>query len=92
MYIVVHHRISDPERFFAAAQQGLANLPQGLVVHQVSPAKGSRSATCLWEADSIEAVQNFLEPAVGEVSENTYYEVDEPNAIGLPRRREESPA
>lgn len=32
MYIVVQHQISDPERFFAAAQQGLTNLPEGLTV------------------------------------------------------------
>jgi hypothetical protein len=92
MYVIVQHQISDPERFFAAAQQGMADLLQGLTLYQVSPARGGRAATCLWEAGSIENLQSFLEPAVGNVAQNTYYEVDEPNAFGLPRRAAQTSA
>ncbi len=86
MFVVVQHQITDPGTFFAAAQEGMANLPANLRLHHVLPnAEGSRSV-CLWEADSIDAVRNFVEPAVGNVSRNEYYEVNAPGAFGLPQR------
>jgi hypothetical protein len=38
----------------------------------------------LWEADSIDSLQEWLDPATAGVTENTYIEVDEENAVGLP--------
>ena len=46
-------------------------------------ADGTR-AVCLWEADSVEAVQSLFDGTVDDVSRNEYYEVDAQNAKGLP--------
>lgn len=48
-----------------------------------SSASGTRSI-CLWKADTVNAVRDVIEPAVGEFSKNEYFEVSTDNAIGLP--------
>ena len=83
--VIVQHRISDPETFFAAAQAGTANLPGNLRLHHVFPEPGGSRAVCLWEAESVDAVRDFVEPAVGNVSQNDYFEVDSGSALGLPQ-------
>jgi hypothetical protein len=44
-------------------------------------------AVCLWEAKSVDALKGFLEPLSGQVSQNTYYAVDDTVAIGLPIKK-----
>ena len=46
-------------------------------------ASGTRNI-CLWEADTVDAVRDLVESAVGEFSRNEYSEVNADNAIGLP--------
>jgi len=41
-------------------------------------------AFCLWDADAIDNLRNYLDPATAGVTENTYIEVDEESAVGLP--------
>ena len=87
MYVVVQHRISDPEAFSAAAQQGMANLPEHLRIHHVLPNAEGSGSVCLWEAESIDTLRDFLEPSIGQVSRNEYYEVHAPHAFGLPQQQ-----
>lgn len=84
MYIVVEHEISDPDIFWKTTQDGMADLPSNLTVHQVFPNREGRKAVCLWEADSVEEVESFIEDAVGEVSSNDYFAVESEDAVGLP--------
>ena len=84
MYIVVEHEISDPQTFWEAAQEGMQQLPPGLKAHQVFPNEDGTKSVCLWEAESVEDVESFVEDAVGEVSTNTYYAVKAEEAVGLP--------
>ena len=84
MYIVVEHEISDPKTFWDTAQEGMSNLPDGLKTHQVFPNSDGTKAVCLWEADGVEDVESFIEGAVGQVSRNTYYPVEEENAVRSP--------
>jgi hypothetical protein len=85
MFIVVHHNISDPGSFWAAAQQSLPNLPEGGTkrVLSVLPNKDMTEATCVWEADSIETLDSYLRSKVGNASKENYYELNEANAMGL---------
>jgi hypothetical protein len=85
MYVVAKHEISDPARFWAAAQEATPNIPEGIKLHYVLPNTGGSAAVCLWEAGSLDAVRDLVESAVGEVSRNEYYEVDSNNAMGLPQ-------
>jgi len=84
MYVVVKHRINDPERFLSLAQPAAENAPAGVYGRQFCPSRDRSEAVCLWEAASLEAVRDYVNAITGEASENTYFEVSTPHAIGLP--------
>jgi hypothetical protein len=81
MFIVVQHSISDPSVFWNSADPN--SLPQDVKLHHTFPTADGTRAVCLWEADSIEAVRNVLEPMSQGVSRNEYYQVE--NREGLAR-------
>jgi hypothetical protein len=85
MHVVVHHRITDPEKFASmdAAEVGTGG-PSGTQVRQFLPSKDGAAAFCVWETSSMDALRGYLEPATAGVTENTYYEVDGEHALGLP--------
>lgn len=85
MHIVVQHRIIDLDRFSSidAAEVAGGGGP-GLKLRQFLPPQDGSVATCLWQADSTDSLREYLDPATAGVTENTYIEVDEENAIGLP--------
>ena len=41
-------------------------------------------ATCLWQTDSVDSLRGYLDPATAGVAENTYIEIDDETAVGLP--------
>ena len=47
---------------------------------------------CLWEAGSIDALRDYLDPATEEVAENTYFEVDTQRAMGFPKPLRQAPS
>jgi hypothetical protein len=61
--------------------------PDGLHVHQFLPASDLSHATCLYEADSLEAVRAFVDGALGSASTQRYFAVAEDHALGLPARQ-----
>jgi len=87
MQVVVKHRINDPEKFFSMnAEEVVAGGPAGVQGQQFFPSKDHSEAVCLWETDSIETLRGYLDPATAGASENTYFEVDAQQAMGLPER------
>jgi hypothetical protein len=85
MQVVVQHRISDPETFFSAdAQEVAENAPSGVQARQFFPSQDRAAAVCLWEGDSIDAVRDYVDSVTGDSSQNTYFEVDTQVAMGLP--------
>lgn len=85
MYILVNHAINNPAEFWGSAQKNLPNLPEGGIkrVVNVFPNQNMDQCTCVWEADSIETLDNYLRDKVGSASRDTYYEINEANAMGL---------
>lgn len=85
MYIVVNHNIINPEDFWASAQKNLPNLPEGGVrrVLNIFPNKSLDKATCIWEADSIEALENYLKEKLGSSKSETCFQINEAAAVGL---------
>ncbi len=85
MFIVVNHAISNSEEFWPSAQKHLPKLPEEGIkrVINVFPNKEMNHATCVWEADSIEALDAYLRNKVGTSSKETYYELNEAAAMGL---------
>ena len=84
MYVLVHHDVSDPAGFWSNAQKGLANMPDHLVLHHTLSAKDGTRATCLWEAESVDAVRDFLEPLLGPTTKNEYREAENREGIAVP--------
>jgi hypothetical protein len=93
MYVVVQHRFKDPETALARGVKLIKNedAPPGVRGLQFYPSRDQSSATCLWEADSVEDIQRYVDAALDDSSENTCYEVATDQAfaeqpLGLPPR------
>jgi hypothetical protein len=91
MYVVVQHQIEDPETAFARGEKLIKNegAPTGVRGLQFYPSTDGSAVTCLWEADSVEAIQGYVDSTLGDSSVNTCYEVDAEQAfaerpLGLP--------
>ena len=91
MYVVVQHQIKDPETAFARGEKLMRNdgAPAGARVLQFYPSADAAAVTCLWEADSVDAVQRYVDDTLGDSSVNACYPVDADNAfaerpLGLP--------
>jgi hypothetical protein len=84
MKVVAVHTITDPDRFFPAAQAGMQALPEGLRVDSLAPSTDGSKAVCVWQAESVDAVRSLVDETVGDASTNEFFEVDAANAIGLP--------
>jgi hypothetical protein len=92
MLVIAHHFIQQPEEFWAAAQQVTSSLPDTLKLHSVFPSKDLRTGTCVWEAATVNEVQNFLDTMTGGMAKNVCYEVNETIAMGLPKKAMEAVA
>lgn len=84
MFMLVQHRISDPERFWRGAEEFVASQPKDVKLHASYPNEDGTRATCLWEAGSVEAVQDPLDRFTAGISRNEYIAIDPARAIGLP--------
>jgi ubiquinone/menaquinone biosynthesis C-methylase UbiE len=84
MYVVAKHRIKNAERFLSLAQIAAEQAPPGVYGRQFCPSRDRTEAVCLWEADSVETVRDYLDSLAGEASENAYFQVSTDHAIGIP--------
>jgi hypothetical protein len=82
MYVIAIHAIDDPTKFWEAAQA--LELPEGTVLHTVTPNEDGTRAVCLWESGSVGVVEDIVEAGAGDVSTNEYFAVNDQNAMGLP--------
>ncbi|MES2431766.1 MAG: hypothetical protein V4556_12575 [Bacteroidota bacterium] len=85
MLVIAQHSISDPDKFWSAAQALGDSMPSHLKLHSVIPSVDMKSGTCLWEGPSVDAIQTFIDNSVGDVSKNVCYEVNQAAAMGLPQ-------
>jgi hypothetical protein len=84
MLVIAHHIINDPEGFWAAAEEATKSLPANLKVQGIYPSQDAKLGTCLWDADSAQAVQQFLDQHAGQYAKNVCYEVNVEKSLGLP--------
>lgn len=83
MFISVIHRITDPDAFWATVA-ATKEIPAHLKLHQTVTSDDRATAICLWEAASVDAVRELLEPLLGGVCKNEYVAVDSASSMGLP--------
>ena len=78
MYVVVIHDIKDPEIAFARGERLINNegAPAGARGLQFYPATDGSAVTCLFEADSVESIQSYVDTTLGDSSHNSCYEVN----------------
>lgn len=88
MYVLALHDIHD-----RAAWEMVKDFapPEGFTLHFTIAADDGRRAVCLWEAQSVDTVQQLLDEGFGAVAKNEAYEVSEEYVAaaklpsGLPR-------
>jgi hypothetical protein len=85
MYIVVHHQVTDPEKFLSIIQASVPDSPY-FKAHAFLPTINRHAASYRWEDIDTTSLQKFLDPILGNSSNNTYLEADENIAIGLPKQ------
>ena len=90
MYVIVQHTIKSPEAFARgeALMRG-DGAPAGVRVLQFYPSADASTVICLWESDSVDAVQGYADRTLGDTSVNTSFEVNSEQAfserpLGLP--------
>lgn len=88
MYVITKHQIKDADAFFSISRVAAEGAPPDVYGRQFCPSRDGTEAVCLWEADSLEAVREYLDSLIGEASDNAYFEVDTRRAIGMPDRIE----
>ena len=84
MFVAVQHTIYDPEKFWGKAGEMLPNLPGNVKLHQCFPNKSGSRGICIWESESVQAIQTYLDGQVGSVSSNDYFEVENKDSVALP--------
>jgi hypothetical protein len=85
MYVLVEHHINDPSAFWPTDIEAFkASLPPNLTLHHAFAARDASHGACLWEAESVDAVRDFLDPAMGDSSRNVYFEVVNREGIATP--------
>jgi hypothetical protein len=82
MYIVVQHAISEPAAFWNSADP--TTFPPEVKLHHTFPAPDGTRAVCIWEAASVEALRNVLEPLIGSISRNEYFTVENREGFARP--------
>jgi hypothetical protein len=77
MYVVAQHQIKNAETAFSRGQQLISGegAPEQVKVLQFLPSLDQTMVTCLWEADSAESVQEWVDTVLGDSSENVCYPV-----------------
>jgi hypothetical protein len=85
MLIVANHKITMPDEFWDATQRNLPLLPASGVrrMIQLLPNNDMTEITCVWEAESIAALDVYLRRKVFDWSNETYYELNLAEATGL---------
>ncbi len=84
MYVLVQHTVSDPAPFWNDADPRALSPKANL--HHTFPTPDGTRAVCIWEAASVEALRNLLEPIVGKASRNEYFEVENKEGFTFPSR------
>ena len=84
MFIVVQHTISNPADFWAGAEQITPKLPPGTKLHHSFPTKDGTRAVCVWEAESVKSLRDFLEPHISRTSKNEYFQVENKDSVAMP--------
>ena len=83
IHVIAHHRIGDPRRFAALAEEPTPDRPSHWRLVAFAPTRDGSACFSLWWADSAEELERFLRRTAGAAASVECHEVDEENAMGL---------
>ena len=86
MFVAIHHEIHD-RGLFKEKVNSMSPPPESLRRHQFLTATDLTRAACLWEAPSVDALRDYIDPSLEPASTQTYFAVHEERAVGLPERQ-----
>ena len=76
VFVTVIHHIHDPEGFQAAEAKALeGGLPSHVALPIHAATNDHELGICIWEGESVDAVREVVEGAVGPWANNEYYEM-----------------
>ena len=84
MYVLVQHSISEPATFWNAADP--TKISPKIKLHHTFPTPDGTRAVCVWEAESPDVLRGLLEPVIGRVSRNEYFQVENREGFARPSR------
>jgi hypothetical protein len=92
MHAVIRHYITDPAKWNQSVEKIMSmiqnqQLPSGILPLQYLPSADGRNADCVWQAESLGALQKFVDGATSG-ARNEYFAVKEEGAVGLPKGEE----
>jgi len=77
MFVTVIHRIHDPQGFQEAEAKAMAGgLPADVALPVHAATRDHRLGICIWEGESVAAVREVVEGAVGPYANNEYFEME----------------
>jgi hypothetical protein len=93
MHVVIRHYVSDSMKWDRSTKNIMSmieqqRLPTGLKPVEFLPSVDGRNADCVWEAESLGALQKFIDRETAGAARNEYFEVKADAAIGLPKAQE----
>lgn len=88
MYVAIVHQVQDAQAFLSRGERlaDPSNAPPGVVPRQFCPSTDLSTATCVWEAASVDAARDYIDSTLGDSRENTYFEINTEYALGLPEQ------
>ena len=89
MFVSIHHTITDPKKWEEAGKKlepliESGGFPKGVKPLFYLPSTDGRRADCVWEADSVDSLKQFLTPYVAGASQDEYFQVNTELAMGIP--------
>jgi hypothetical protein len=86
MFIIADHFIKDADAFWSTVKAKMNEMPKELHLHAVYPSADMMRAVCVWDAENVETIDNFLTQTFGaDTVRNECYKVNTEVAIGLPK-------
>ena len=80
----VIHDVTDPESFTEQGNKLLEEAPEGINNHQICPSQDLETCVCIWEAESVDALSEYIDTTLGAASSQEYFAIQEDQAVGLP--------
>lgn len=83
MFVSIHHQIHDGT-LWKAKIVAMPRPPAGLRRQQFLTSTDFTQTACLWETPSIDELRGYIDPSLEPASTQTYFQVYEERAVGLP--------